>query len=451
VTIYYVDSSASGANDGSSWTDAYTSLYSVYSVAAAGDTVRVAYTHTQTMTANMFVSRKDVAPVSLISTDPANDRPRAGATLTVNDTRYYGYVTYDYGFTFNLSATNRSIAHQGDKIYENCTFSVPNNSRLQLDTANVFSFTDCVFQTSSGVNNPFFSSPSVASDPAPQVIINRCDGSGLTGTKLTGSFLGSLIVDVIDSDLSPITVAISLDEPNATGTRSQYTQIRMVRCKVNASLAVTDNTITDRPGVFKSSLELIGCYSGTQSIAAWQYLRVDFMGRAEVTDAVYRDNSVAADGSKKLSVGLKAHADRTQKNTPIAARTGLGIARVWVEGGTEITIGVEIAHNAVGSGTSGRLQTNECWMAISHPSETSPAPALSDGGTVGRAGEAVAADIADSSETWTGTGTGTKQKIVSAAFTPAVSGYVAVEVFFAPESASDVTIYVCTNPVVTVI
>ena len=67
MATYYVDSNATGLNDGSSWTDAWTSIASITAV-AAGDTVLVSSAHSETTSVNVIPPSSVVAPVKIIST-----------------------------------------------------------------------------------------------------------------------------------------------------------------------------------------------------------------------------------------------------------------------------------------------------------------------------------------------------------------------------------------------
>jgi len=83
----------------------------------------------------------------------------------------------------------------------------------------------------------------------------------------------------------------------------------------------------------------------------------------------------------------------------------------WVPGGSEITLDVFLAHNGVGDGTGGALQTDQIWLEVQGPSDANPATAQGHH-FVGRpAFNATPTDLASDGSTWTGTGVGTKHKL----------------------------------------
>src|SRR5262245_58763990 len=62
MTTYYVDDSATGLSDGSSWTDAYTGLQPALTAAASGDTIQVGqgtYRPTTTLARGISFMLKD--------------------------------------------------------------------------------------------------------------------------------------------------------------------------------------------------------------------------------------------------------------------------------------------------------------------------------------------------------------------------------------------------------
>ncbi len=69
MATYYVDSNATGLNDGSSWTNAWTNLSSS-TIASSGDTVLVASDHNEVTTSATYryATGSIQAPVCITST-----------------------------------------------------------------------------------------------------------------------------------------------------------------------------------------------------------------------------------------------------------------------------------------------------------------------------------------------------------------------------------------------
>src|SRR5210317_30060 len=103
MATYYVDSNATGLNDGSSWTDAWTSIASATSV-AAGDDVLVADNHYQGMyPLPQFANGDPNNPIRLISSNKTSGSYSAGATLEgVGGGIFGGGSVSFFGFEFRL-------------------------------------------------------------------------------------------------------------------------------------------------------------------------------------------------------------------------------------------------------------------------------------------------------------------------------------------------------------
>lgn len=132
----YVKSAATGSNNGTSWTDAYTSIASSFT-AGASDVVLVADTHSETRAAATtfnYSNGTPGAPIPVICVNEGTGSPSTGAKITMgnvgNGHYYWGpgsaffcgieFETYNslinQGFYFNIQpTTNPSLF-----IFENC-------------------------------------------------------------------------------------------------------------------------------------------------------------------------------------------------------------------------------------------------------------------------------------------------------------------------------------------
>src|SRR5687768_5568902 len=84
----YVDSNASGAADGSSWTDAYTTLSAAATAEAAGDNFWVAQDHAETQASAMTIAFPGTAasPNTCICVNKAGSVPPVAADLATTAT-----------------------------------------------------------------------------------------------------------------------------------------------------------------------------------------------------------------------------------------------------------------------------------------------------------------------------------------------------------------------------
>lgn len=133
MATYRVWSGASGANNGTSWTDAYTSFASAVSAAtASGDIILVHYTSQLNLAADTTFTFLN--NVSVISVDKdASDAPTAmgtggwigHSTTTYGITLAGAYRVYLYGITLRLASSstrtiNLAATDGADQTIENC-------------------------------------------------------------------------------------------------------------------------------------------------------------------------------------------------------------------------------------------------------------------------------------------------------------------------------------------
>lgn len=86
MTIYYVDSAATGTNEGTSWTNAWTSLASAFTnVTTAGDVIYISHTHNEQLAADTTytVGANHVleTPLKIYSVNKTNDTYAVGAFI----------------------------------------------------------------------------------------------------------------------------------------------------------------------------------------------------------------------------------------------------------------------------------------------------------------------------------------------------------------------------------
>ena len=153
----YVNSGAGGANDGTSWTNAYTSFGNAgVTGAAAGSEIYVHNAHSQDPGANVtynFSSGTEANPVRILCVDKdASDALDTGATIaqtvggrtiTINGSIYMHGMTFNSAGSLTLGTSSKSA------FFTTCTFGlVVSASSLVVDigaAGSLCDFTGCTF------------------------------------------------------------------------------------------------------------------------------------------------------------------------------------------------------------------------------------------------------------------------------------------------------------------
>lgn len=129
MAVWYVRNSATGANNGTSWTNAYTTFSAAMTACAAGDTVYIADDHIGTLAS---VNKGTLSsPLSIIAAKPTATPPTSAADPGTYATLSWGAdfstqgVVYFYGISF---ITNGIFYLDGDSMssnfhFENCKFT----------------------------------------------------------------------------------------------------------------------------------------------------------------------------------------------------------------------------------------------------------------------------------------------------------------------------------------
>lgn len=244
MTIIYVDSNAGGANDGTSWTDAYTDLASTTG-AAAGDEILIEYRHSQTVAANTTLNFSNGTlhnPVRLYSVDKDNsDALRTGATYNLSTAAYYTMTwqgsLYIYGVT--QGGGYRQIFQPGagkQQEWDNCTWVYSKDSG-SFELGNAYEpssmiMRGCTLTCSTG----FLSSAGSFRQRGVHVDWINCTFGGTVsaGQALLDSFGGDVktITTFRDCDIS---IFDTLMKSPCEGL------VHIVRCKIHASLATGTN------------------------------------------------------------------------------------------------------------------------------------------------------------------------------------------------------------------
>lgn len=427
MAIVYVDDSASGANDGTSKTDAYTSILSADGAgSAAGDSVWVSHTHNEDLggavTIN-FSNGSSTNPVKIFSVNFSDDTLTPGATIfntSANNTVINGHI-FVYGITVNMGAALMIASTTDRQVWDTCTIGINtgasgnrilslsnslnggaflrfHDSTINLDTnggssslvsivsQGIFEFVNCTISVNSAAQSIFDLFARTA-----RVLVQNCDLSSSPETTLL--------------DWSSV----------------QNAEIIFRRCNLPASY-------TPSTGAIGLGCRMIieNSSAGTISAPVLAPQRVEHeFGVIAASLTRYRTGG-ANDGEQAnaYSWEMASNANCREIYSPIESPPMIR----WVGTGSQ-TLTVYLA-----SGVT--LQDDEFWIEVSSPGEGgSPTARGVLNSTRAEPMDTPANLTTDGTSTWNGTGVGTLQKI-DVAITPAVAGPVVVRAFLAKASTT---------------
>ena len=425
----YVDDTASGSNDGTSDTDAYTSISSVS--ASDGDRILIAHTHDEAVSGDLDKSSNTFA--SWLSVDYGDSfKLRPGAQFTsVQDLAIGGYI---FGITFEHGSSSNSYFWDSESAtFEECTrHETAANSRQ--DYRGKIELINCALDTSgSGTIGHLF-----APEGLTDLTIRNLDISSAT----KGSYASAIEINVAlylrviieDCDWSSYSYT---NFAFVVGTLSAQSYIRFKNVRIFSYTNITATAPTEKLTHETQGIEFVNSYSGTETDPSYHYLFKDYWGECELQETVTR---LTTDGVNSKTYKLTAYEDRCWEDTYLCARTGPMMVYV-PEDATTVTI--HVAHTGVGGGTSGDLTNEEFWVEVSSPSEAGTATAQGQWeSTKNNFGTVTDLDDAATGEVWSGGSLTVYQKI-DVTIAPTEAGWVTVTAFFALQDASsDNTVYV---------
>jgi hypothetical protein len=456
MATYYVWSGATGAANGSSWTDAYTSLGNLFtgSAIAGSDVILIASDHDNgSYGANQSFTFPESggstsAHVYLVSTDRVSGLPSPGA---IEQTGGDFSITLQgrinaYGLTFKAgSGGNESSASiklgslsnttYGKPIYTACDFIINSTSTsafVVLGTANsyinCFEFNGCDFSFANLQQGFSYNNTDAE--------FNNCT---LSGTALIVAFQNNAII-------SKITLR-GCDFSSATTLTSSTSDHKVELLAVNALLPafLTASSIVEA-GIF--DVELHSCGSTDHS---YFYQKTVHEGTVDHDVAVYLTTGGAThkdnDGSSvqySLKMTGAANAYNCSKSNPLY--TPWFFVPVFSTGSK--TLSIKVAHEQASV-----LKDNEIWMEVEYMGGTATintpqtvreitAPLIS--GTVFQDYQSAGSNLTDTTEAWTGLAS-EKTHTLNKTVTIDEQGYARVRVALA---VNNIAVYV--NPSVAV-
>lgn len=384
----YVDSNAGGANDGTSWTDAYTSLASTVSV-AAGTEIWVENSHDErTATASTswnWSNGTNANPVKILCVDSADDSLSTGAKAGTAASSFYNLTLkgniYCYGIHWYAGLT--VILTDADTVeqeYESCNFINGTFNSGAVAAGLLFGNSDFVWRKLRLLNCTFDSSSNTTShryldarEACVVEIVNMAFSLGVSPSstqtlfKISGS-AGRAPVSVSMSD-SDISAYQNLVDVNFNAIQ----RFRFARCKIHASCTPAYSTKNAELDILVENSD-----DGTITVPSLGVFKSEtYHGSVGSTLSVYRTGG-ADDGvnANAYSWEMVTNANALEIYGPIESPP----MAVWVAPDASPT----------GATAQGLFQSTRM-----NPRST-PSALTTDSGS-----------------TWNGTGVGTKQKITA--------------------------------------
>lgn len=425
MATYYVDSNATGLNDGSSWTDAWTSLSSSDGTATtAGDVIYVASDHSETTSTNLSWSGGlESNPIQVINVDKTTNQYTTSSQATYYRSGGFtiggvGVRIFGIRFESNTSITTTIT----DFVYTDCYFDIGYNSGVKAFqgalTGNTGKLVSCTVKVQrgnivvmNGNSRVIFEDCTIFSARNNASTVNLLLSGAFNNWKL-GSFAEFRSCDLSDFDNLYV------------GNSGRDHQLDSVfsNCEFPASYNYQASDTVDPRRTLVSA-----CSSSTTS----PNINIDSAfynerGFSKGVTSHYRSGGASVD-STGYSWTFQSNANAVESLAPAES---LPIAK-QVESGSQ-TISVYLAGSA-------SLNNDDFWIEIESPSEESSATSQKKFRTTKPDPLATPTALtSDTSSTWNGSGVGTKQK-VEVTISPTIAGTVTVRCYLAKPST---TVYV---------
>lgn len=423
---FYVDSVAVGLNDGTSWTDAWTSIDSALTTVAAGEIIYVDDGHSENLAASKTWTITATAgnPYQILSVDKADDSLSSGAVIQATGGNYdliFAGSVYIYGLDIQAGGFMRlDPGASGQTTVENCTLTVSVNMASE----------DLILGNTVEQSRVLFFDTNIYLDGTSSYILYthfRWRNGTLT-TDSTQNFIFAQAADGCDLRVTGVDVSAH-NSPLTNSPSSGYaTGVKSFEnCVIHAS---TSSVLDAVPAGLITVARMHHCQSGTDADPSYALEERSYFGIMKVDTARYRTGG-ASDNERTNPISYEIVSNANCKeiyafaeSPPIAA---------WTDGNgtTSHTYTIYFASDAT-------MQDDEVWMEIFLPNDATTSSQAARQSTRMNPQSTPANITTDGSSTWTGTGVGTKQKL-SVSYTPDKPGPVVARVHLA--KASD-TIYV---------
>lgn len=416
----YVDSAATGSNDGTSWTDAWTSINNVTGL-SNGDTVLIDDGHSEGPSANITFpgSSSSAAPMKYICVDKTDGSLSTGAVLTSNGANHVRIPENVFLYGLTLRTTYQlQIGYTGTNgvvVAENCTFNTYANQPycdIRLGTGLIgltVRLRNCTFDQSARTSHGWGSlilqgSVSVWVDNLTFTLPATVTAALFSATT---SYYEGAHLQVDNSDLSGFSLLTALVNCDARFSRCSLKSGYSIASSYNPNVSV----VLEQCAVGSLSVQPLGMQKGCKG------------GTVTADDTVYRTGG-ASDGDNTVSWKMATDTNVQEQFAALASPP----VSIFATGGSSITITAYVA--------SAGLNDDDFWMELSGPDDAGTPTAQGYCATSRMALQGTPASLTtDSVSTWNGTYGGSKQK-VSLTYTPTLDGYITARFFLAKPSTN---------------
>lgn len=422
----YFNSAAAGSNNGTSWTNAYTTFSTALAAAAANDTVWVAQSAVNLIAGTLTLTA--AAGVRIISTADTTNMPpttydaqgsstgsigtSGSSQLSVNGGSWYG-ITFKAATSSNNAVINIGNVTGLDTYLQDCILQGVGTGAsgkfvMGLGTVSysgIIRTRNCQFifaNTGAGFN--------IGGDWAD--IGSNLDVGPTHPTMLFSACISPSMLNFNGSNLAA--------NPNKyfLGNSAHWFEARLANCKLNASATIMD-TVT---GVGQGNVYLFDCASGDTE---YNFAHYNYRGNTVVNSSIYLSAGATFDGSTHYSMAV----------------TGVNVSRAapynspWIDKRSDGSLASAITPSlqAARDGSATKYTDAEVWGEFLTKSTSGfPTTTLtSDGATPVAAG--TAQDTGAGTGAWTGlSGTACSMVLAPAStVTPQEVGYMRARVAIA--------------------
>jgi len=424
VAEFYVDSNATGSDDGSSFADAFVNITSAVPVTRRGDTCWVASDHDQDVDSSTghielgsHLGRGNFGePITVVSANSATGAYEAGATFrgigNYNIKTGNNAVLSLWGLVLRADATGDDLrlGYGNDSVTycQGCEFHVHDRFWQNYSTDSRTLFTNCDLELSAAQGEVFLNG-------------QRCSVDWRGGSISSGT-RSYLLDDRYGAQTSYRAVDLGAYSQGVNPDGANKGQQHLFSgCAVGADFSIKNAESDDGSDSPDQIMLAEYCGSGTISDPIEGLTeKLDYAGRTTVDAARYRNTGARS----AVSSGRYSHALKSRNNygTPNDGHRSVDLV-TRCTGGAEVTATVFIA-------SGGLIYDDELWFDLFGPSEDTTAQQYYGSTRLSNPTATRAALTADSVSTWTGSGVGTVQKI-SHSWTPLEDGMVRVELTWA--------------------